>query len=112
MPVTVTDRSNRLITGLDQENFKVFEGKEPQQIKHFSCDDAPVSIGMLIELMRQTGHRLLVTLRRYIREGQLFRLDGFHEVGSGKGLRSVLNLAWNLEWLSVVRNDAACLFRI
>jgi len=23
--------------------------------------------------MRQTGHRSLVTLRRYIREGQLFR---------------------------------------
>ena len=26
-----------------------------------------------LEIMRQTGHRSLVTLRRYIREGQLFR---------------------------------------
>lgn len=48
--VKVTDRSNRLITGLDQENFQLFEGKEPQQIKHFSCDDAPVSIGIILDV--------------------------------------------------------------
>src|SRR5947209_7499105 len=50
VPVTVTDGSNRLVTGLDEQNFQVFEGKEPQQIKHFSCDDAPVSIGIILDV--------------------------------------------------------------
>jgi Ca-activated chloride channel family protein len=50
VPVTVTDGSNRLITGLDEGNFQIFEGKEAQQIKHFSCEDAPVSIGILLDV--------------------------------------------------------------
>src|SRR5581483_10985380 len=32
VPVTVTDPMNRLVTGLDKENFQVFEGKEPQEV--------------------------------------------------------------------------------
>jgi Ca-activated chloride channel homolog len=50
VPVTVTDGSNRLITGLDRQNFQVFEEKEAQQIKHFSTEDAPVSIGIILDV--------------------------------------------------------------
>lgn len=50
VPVTVTDGSNRLITGLDQENFQVFEGKQAQKIKHFSSEDAPVSLGIILDV--------------------------------------------------------------
>src|SRR5207253_4776505 len=31
VPVTVTDGSNRLITGLDEGNFQIFEGRERSQ---------------------------------------------------------------------------------
>jgi len=50
VPVTVTDSSNRVITGLDRQNFQVYEDKHPQEIKHFSGEDAPVSIGILLDV--------------------------------------------------------------
>src|ERR1700675_2470579 len=46
VPVTITDPMNRLVTGLDKENFTVFEGKSQQEIKSFSSEDAPVSLGI------------------------------------------------------------------
>ncbi len=50
VPVTITDPLNRLVTGLDRENFEVFEGKQPQEIKHFSSEDAPVSLGVIFDM--------------------------------------------------------------
>ena len=48
--VTITDPLNRLVTGLDRENFNVFEGKDQQEIKTFSSEDAPVSIGVIFDM--------------------------------------------------------------
>ncbi len=50
VPVTITDPMNRLVTGLDRENFKVFEGREQQEIRTFSSEDAPVSIGVIFDM--------------------------------------------------------------
>jgi Ca-activated chloride channel homolog len=50
VPVTITDPLNRLVTGLDRENFSLFEGKEAQEIKHFSSEDAPVSLGVIFDM--------------------------------------------------------------
>ncbi len=50
VPVTITDPMNRLVTGLDKENFNVLEGKEVQEIRHFSSEDAPVSLGVIFDL--------------------------------------------------------------
>ncbi|HUJ95812.1 MAG TPA: VWA domain-containing protein [Terriglobales bacterium] len=50
VPVTITDPMNRLVTGLDKENFNLFEGKEQQEIKTFSSEDAPVSIGVIFDM--------------------------------------------------------------
>lgn len=49
VPVTITDNMNRLITGLDKENFKLYENKREQPIQHFSSEDAPVSIGIILD---------------------------------------------------------------
>jgi Ca-activated chloride channel family protein len=49
IPATVTDPMNRLVTGLDKENFQVFEGSDKQQIRHFSSEDAPVSLGVIFD---------------------------------------------------------------
>lgn len=48
--VTITDPMNRLVTGLEKENFAIFEGKVPQFIKHFSSEDAPVSLGVIFDM--------------------------------------------------------------
>lgn len=49
VPVSVTDPNQRLVSGLRAENFELFEGKKPQEIKHFSSEDAPVSIGIILD---------------------------------------------------------------
>ncbi len=50
VPVTITDPMNRLVTGLDKENFSLYEGKDQQEIKHFSSEDAPVSLGVIFDM--------------------------------------------------------------
>ncbi|MBV9340473.1 MAG: VWA domain-containing protein [Acidobacteria bacterium] len=50
VPVTVTDPMNRLVTGLDRENFQIFEGKDRQEVKHFSSEDAPISLGVIFDM--------------------------------------------------------------
>ncbi|MGB8062196.1 MAG: VWA domain-containing protein [Candidatus Sulfotelmatobacter sp.] len=49
VPVTITDPMNRLVTGLDKENFQLFEGNFPQEIRTFSSEDAPVSLGVIFD---------------------------------------------------------------
>ncbi len=50
VPVTITDPMNRLVTGLDKDNFQLFEGKDQQEIRNFSSEDAPVSIGVIFDM--------------------------------------------------------------
>jgi Ca-activated chloride channel family protein len=58
VPVTVTDQSNRIVTGLDQNNFRLFDGKQQQTIKHFSSEDAPVSLGIVLDLSSSMSIKL------------------------------------------------------
>jgi Ca-activated chloride channel homolog len=50
VPVSIVDPMNRQVTGLDKQNFVVFEGKEKQEIRHFSSEDAPVSLGAIFDV--------------------------------------------------------------
>ncbi len=49
VPVTITDPMNRLVTGLEKENFQLFEGNSKEEIKSFSSEDAPVSLGVIFD---------------------------------------------------------------
>jgi len=49
VPVTITDPLNRLVTGLEKENFQLFEGSSAQEIRSFSSEDAPVSLGVIFD---------------------------------------------------------------
>ena len=48
--VTVTDRNGRFVTGLEKENFKIQEDKVPQEIKYFSSEDIPLSVGIILDV--------------------------------------------------------------
>jgi Ca-activated chloride channel homolog len=48
--VSVVDPLNREVVGLDKENFEVLEGKEKQVIRHFSGEDAPISLGVIFDV--------------------------------------------------------------
>src|SRR5690348_4969482 len=50
VPVTVTDPYDRLVTGLDKENFQIFDGNKQQEIKHISSEDAPISLGVIFDM--------------------------------------------------------------
>ncbi len=49
VPVTITDQSDRVITGLDKQNFKIYENKRQQEIQHFSSEDVPISVGIILD---------------------------------------------------------------
>ncbi|HUZ47034.1 MAG TPA: VWA domain-containing protein [Terriglobia bacterium] len=49
VPVTVTDPYGRIVTGLDQDNFQVFDDKVRQKILSFSSEDAPIAVGMIFD---------------------------------------------------------------
>jgi len=47
--VTVTDPFDRIVTGLEQNNFQVFDEKVVQKIASFSTEDAPISVGLIFD---------------------------------------------------------------
>src|SRR5271154_821971 len=49
IPVAVTDKLNRFVVGLGKENFKLYEDGKEQKITDFSGEDAPLSIGILVD---------------------------------------------------------------
>jgi Ca-activated chloride channel homolog len=49
VPVTITDPMNRLVTGLEKDNFQLFESNSAQEIRTFSSEDAPVSLGVIFD---------------------------------------------------------------
>ena len=58
VPVTVTDASNRYVLGLEKENFRIFEDGAEQKITHFSAEDAPLSVGILVDTSGSMGGKL------------------------------------------------------
>jgi Ca-activated chloride channel family protein len=58
IPVTVTDPYNRFVTGLEKENFKLFEDKKEQDIAQFSSEDAPLSVGVVFDCSGSMGSKL------------------------------------------------------
>jgi Ca-activated chloride channel family protein len=59
VPVTVTDPLNRLVTGLDKEDFKIYENGGQQEIRSFASEDAPVSIGIIFDLSGSMSSKLI-----------------------------------------------------
>jgi Ca-activated chloride channel family protein len=56
--VTVTDPHNRLITGLESDNFRLFENNVEQEIEYFSSEDMPISIGVIFDLSGSMGNKV------------------------------------------------------
>jgi len=59
IPVSVTDPMNRLVTGLEKQDFQVFENNGQQKIATFASEDAPVSIGIIFDLSGSMSSKLI-----------------------------------------------------
>ncbi|HJR59110.1 MAG TPA: VWA domain-containing protein [Vicinamibacterales bacterium] len=46
---TVTDGSGRFVSGLRQEDFRVYQDDQPQAITHFNSERVPVSLGIILD---------------------------------------------------------------
>jgi Ca-activated chloride channel family protein len=82
VPMTVTDPMNRLVTGLEKENFQIFDNNVGQTIKYFSTDDQPISIGVVFDLsgsMSSKFARARRALTEFLRTSN--PLDEFFVVG-------------------------------
>lgn len=58
VPVIVTDRYGRFITGLTRNQFTVREEGSPQKVEDFSSTEAPFSVALLIDTSRSTQNKL------------------------------------------------------
>ncbi len=56
--VTVTDPYNRLVTGLDTDNFRVFEDNIEQELVTFSSEDVPISIGVIFDISGSMSNKI------------------------------------------------------
>jgi VWFA-related protein len=58
VPVSVCDPTNRPVTGLEREHFKVFDDHVEQTLTHFAMDDEPVAVGLVFDISGSMGSKL------------------------------------------------------
>ena len=84
VPVTVTDAYNRPVVDLPRQDFTVYEGGVAQPIRYFSNEDAPISVGLILDCsgsmreqdrVRAGGPGRVLQVRKPA--GRLFRYLGF-----------------------------------
>ena len=72
VPVTVNDPMGRPVSGLEKENFRVFEDTVEQEIKNFAMDDEPVAVGLVFDTSGSMGAKLQ---RSRMAAAQFFRIS-------------------------------------
>jgi Ca-activated chloride channel family protein len=58
IPVSVNDALSRPVTGLEKDNFRVFEDNVEQQITQFAMDDEAVAVGLVFDTSGSMGDKL------------------------------------------------------
>jgi VWFA-related protein len=57
LSATVLDRNNALVSGLDKDDFQVYEDHVLQKVKDFSHEDLPVTVGLVIDNSGSMGSK-------------------------------------------------------
>ncbi len=66
--ITVTDPYGRFVTGLEKENFEIYDNKVKQEIALFSDEDAPITLGIIYDIsgsMNDLTSRSFSALRKF-----------------------------------------------
>lgn len=58
VPVTVTDQKNHPVLDLNKNDFRLFEDQSEQKIQYFFSEDAPLSVGVLVDLSSSMGNKV------------------------------------------------------
>jgi Ca-activated chloride channel homolog len=67
VPTTVTDHMNRPIVDLQKQDFGIYEDNAQQQIRYFGEEDAPISVGLILDVSRSMTNKI-DTERRAVAE--------------------------------------------
>jgi Ca-activated chloride channel homolog len=57
----VTDNDGRSVTGLDKTQFQLWEDKVQQEIRYFSAEEVPVSLGVIFDVSSSMADKLAVS---------------------------------------------------
>jgi Ca-activated chloride channel homolog len=63
IPVAVSDKRDRPITGLERENFRVFDDSVEQNVTAFAEEDEPVAVGLVFDASGSMSPRLPLSRR-------------------------------------------------
>lgn len=55
VPVIVSDRQGRFISGLKVDDFRLFQDGKPQQIDYFADDKEPINVALLLDTSKSTN---------------------------------------------------------
>jgi Ca-activated chloride channel homolog len=66
VPVTVADSRNHAVTGLEKQNFELFEDGQKQVIRSLSNEDAPISLGVILDTSNSMRNKLEVASRSIV----------------------------------------------
>jgi Ca-activated chloride channel family protein len=58
VPVSITDGMNRPVTGLEKQSFALYEDNVQQEIRFFSTEDAPISVGVILDLSKSMSNKV------------------------------------------------------
>jgi Ca-activated chloride channel homolog len=58
IPTIVIDGNNRPVTDLQKKNFIVYEENAQQEIRNFSTEDAPISVGLILDVSKSMSNKI------------------------------------------------------
>ena len=61
---TVSDASGRFVSGLQKDDFRVYEDNELQTVTHFNADRVPVSLGIVLDTSSSMSGEKIDAARR------------------------------------------------
>jgi Ca-activated chloride channel family protein len=63
VPVEVSDPLNRPVSGLEKENFKIFDEKAEQKIVSFAMEDDPIAVGLVFDASGSMARDMMESAR-------------------------------------------------
>lgn len=82
LPISVTDGHGHSVSGLKQQDFQVYENGKPQAISVFIDNDAPVTVGLLVDCsgsMKENRSKVVEAAKDFLQfsnpQDQIFVVD-------------------------------------
>lgn len=103
IPIIVSDRQNRYISGLKAENFTVFRDGQKQNIEYFIAEESPINVALLLDTSRST-EQVLDRIKKAAQE--------FIKKLKPNDRCIIISFDWRVNILSELTNDSEKLKKV